>query len=151
MQQRARVTLTRDDRLIVHAVGDPLDLWDQIRRAYMARRPALVGRDGWRYPATTYFDVVEVANALETVLASIAHDEPSDAEHAGHWRHAYAQIFEALNHHNLTELFGENELFWLHFSLQLSLYLSVRADRARRALSPIFGKTFAGQPFQPER
>jgi hypothetical protein len=125
------VTLTQDDRLFVHAVGDPLDLWDQLRRAYLARRPALVGRDGWRYPDTTYLDVVEVANALETVLAGLDDTTPTGADHAARWRHAYHQIFEALNHHNLTERFGENELFWLHFSLQLALYLSSYADRSR--------------------
>lgn len=147
MKQQARVTLTQDDRLFVHAVGDPLDLWDQLRRAYLARRPALVGRDGWRYPETTYLDVVEVANALETVLATIIDASPTGAEHAARWRHAYVQIFEALNHHNLSERFGENELFWLHFSLQLALYLSSYADRARPAWERAFD---AIPPYRPE-
>lgn len=149
MKHRARVTLTHDDRLIVHAVGDPLELWDQLRRAYLARRPVLVGRDGWRYPATTYLDVVEVANALEKVLAGVQDETPEHTEHAGRWRRAYGQIFEALNHHNLNERFGENELFWLHFSLQLAIYLSVHADRNR---SPWDRAFTVGEPrYQPER
>jgi hypothetical protein len=131
MKERPRVTLTHDDRLFVHAVGDPLELWDQLRRTYLARRPVLVGRDGWRYPATTYLDVVEVANALEAVLAGVKTRTPEHDEHAARWHRAYDQIFEALNYHNLTERFEENELFWLHFSLQLALYLSVLADRSR--------------------
>jgi hypothetical protein len=148
MKQRARVTLTQDDRLFVHAVDDPLELWDQLRRAYLERRPALVGRDGWRYPETTYLDVVEIANVLETLLAGVSDPSPTGAEHAARWRHAYAQIFEALNHHNLSERFGENELFWLHFSLQLALYLSSYADRARPSWERVLDVT---PLFQPER
>jgi hypothetical protein len=148
MKQRARVTLSQDDRLFVHAVGDPLDLWDQIRRAYLARRPVLVGRDGWRLPDTTYLDVVEVANAFETVLAGMTEPTQSGAEHSASWHHAYGRIFEALNHHNLTERFGENELFWLHFTMQLALYLSSVADRVRTTWERVFD---ASPPFQPER
>lgn len=149
MNIRTRVTLTHDDRLVVHAVGDPLELWDHLRRAYLARRPALVGRDGWRYPATTYLDIVEVANALETVLASVGDAPNEHGEHVARWRRAYSQIFEALNHHNLTETFGENELFWLHFALQLALYLSVLYDRQRRAWMRSFRG--ASAPYQPTR
>ncbi len=147
MKLRPRVTLTHDDRLMVHTVGDPLELWDQLRRAYLARRPVLIGRDGWRYPATTYLDVVEVANALESVLAGVKIRTPEHDEHAARWHRAYGQIFEALNHHNLTERFEENELFWLHFTLQLALHLSVLHDRSRtgweRALE------MSEPPYQP--
>ncbi len=149
MMQRPRVTLTHDDRLIVHAVGDPLELWDQLRRAYLARRPVLVGRDGWRYPATTYLDVVEVANALESVLAGVTTRPTEHDEHAARWHRAYGQIFEALNHHNLNERFGENELFWLHFTLQLAIYLSVLADRSRPAWERTF--TPSAPRYQLER
>ncbi|MBE7452266.1 MAG: hypothetical protein HS111_26300 [Kofleriaceae bacterium] len=143
---RTLVTLTRDDRLIVHRVGDPLELWDQLRRAYLARRPALVGRDGWRYPATTYLDVVEVANALELALANTLGRARLDLQHAAAWRAAYVQIFEALNHHNLTETFGENELFWLHFTLQLAIHLSAARDQAR---TPWERRMLGKLPFTP--
>ncbi len=149
MNLRPRVTLTHDDRLVVHVVGDPLELWDELRRAYLARRPVLTGRDGWRYPATTYLDVVEVANALEAVLGNVAGPPPEHAEHVARWRAAYGQIFEALNHHNLTETFGENELFWLHFTLQLALHLSVLFDRQRSAWMRLV--TGQARPHQLER
>lgn len=148
MIDRARVTLTPDDVLVVHATGDPLQLWDELRRAYLARRLTFIGRDAWRFPATTYADVIEVATVFEKLLAQIDDPSPEHAEQVARWRRAYHQIFEAYNHHNPTELFGENELFWLFFTLRLALHLSAVVERTRPALL----RPFARRPrFVPER
>lgn len=60
--------ITADDRLIVVLARDALDLWDDLRRAYLARRPTHLDPMLGSYPLTTNGDVVQVVDVLGQIF-----------------------------------------------------------------------------------
>ncbi|MEZ4404484.1 MAG: hypothetical protein R3B06_30975 [Kofleriaceae bacterium] len=62
------VLITADDRLIVVLFRDALDLWDDLRRAYLDRRPTRMDPTLGAYPETTNADVAQVIAAFDNAM-----------------------------------------------------------------------------------
>lgn len=126
------IDLAADGKLTISGIGDPIELWRETRRFFLARRPALRGARG-PYPETTNRDVRQLAEVWRRVFKQlwrgdlelpIASKERWDADQRTIDRH----LFASFDH----EPFAANEAFWLTWTSKPAIWLSVMRDQPSR-------------------
>ena len=119
-------TITQtDDALVVSGHGEPLDLWNELRRHYLAIRTEKVGAGGLRYPETTNADVRAAIAVLTRELGRVRHDVASYDDHARQWARVAARARASMRARRDDDVFLDNEGFWTRDAKQLAVYLSV--------------------------
>jgi hypothetical protein len=111
-----------DDTLVVSGAGEPVDLWDDLRRHYARLRGARRGRGGLRYPNTTNSDVHAVVAAFDRELAAAPDVTSVDTERAA-WRRATARVERLAG--AADAVYRDNAGFWLRDLKRLAVFLSV--------------------------
>lgn len=111
------------DALVVEGAGEPVDLWDHLRRHYLRIRPARRGSGALRYPETTRRDVLAVVAILDRELAAARRDVAGFDAEAVAWRRAVRRIHDADG--ALDDVHHDNAGFWLRDTKRLAVFLSV--------------------------
>lgn len=129
-------TVGSDGSLLVMNVGDAMDLWSALRRAYLAVRPAVAdAQSRWSYPATTVGDVRQI---LDVWSKAYAGDYREDADVSGireQWRAYRERAGAIVAAGDAAALYPDNRDLWLRHTDKLSVRLSqMRALPSKRAL-----------------
>jgi hypothetical protein len=112
-----------DDALVVSGAGEPVDLWNDLRKHFTRLRGARRGRGGLRYPSTTNRDVLSVVAILDRELAAAPRDAASLATERALWRRAAARVERLVG--AADDVYSDNDRFWLGDAKRLAVYLSV--------------------------
>lgn len=126
------IDLADDGKLTITGIGDPIELWRETRKFFLARRPVRRGARG-AFPETTNRDVRQLAEVWRRVFKKlwrgdlelpIASKERWDADQRTIDRH----LFASFDH----EPFAANEAFWFTWTSKPSIWLSVMRDQPSR-------------------
>lgn len=114
-----------DDALVVSGSGEPLDLWNELRRHYLEIRPAQRAPGGLRYPETTNADVRKVITVLTRELGRVHYDLATYDVEARRWAKAARRARASMHGRGDDETFLDNAGFWAGDAKRLVVYLSV--------------------------
>jgi hypothetical protein len=112
-----------DGTLVVEGAGEPVDLWDHLRRHYLSLRPGRHGSGGLRYPETTRRDVLAVVAIFNRELERAKRDVAGMPKERTLWRRAARRAADDAG--SLDERYGDNAAFWLRDTKRLAVFLSV--------------------------
>lgn len=136
-----------DDALVVSGDGEPLDLWNELRRYYLTIRSASRGAGGLLYPETTNRDVRAITAVLSRELGRVRYDVATYDEEARRWARVAKRARVAMHGHDDDGTFANNATFWTRDSKHLAVYLSVaRHLPTRGELLADFAELTANQP-----
>jgi len=114
-----------DGGIVVRGTGQPLDLWNALRRYYLTIRPVRRGPGGLRYPETRNRDVRALVAIFARELGRTSPDVASYEREAKAWANASRRALGLMRGHGEDETFTDNERFWVRDTKQLAVYLSV--------------------------
>ena len=115
-----------DGRLMVPLMGHPLGLWEGLRLAYLAQRPATrdtIDPDAIVYPETTHGDVAQI---VERWAIAIRRDYRAGVDYTNAraaWDAYTAALAVSLRDADPAARFAGNRDFWLRHSYRLALAL----------------------------
>ncbi|MCA9675424.1 MAG: hypothetical protein KC464_10350 [Myxococcales bacterium] len=112
-----------DDALTVEGAGEPIDLWDRLRRHYLQRRPGRRGSGGLRYPETTRREVLAIVTIFNRELAHGTRDVAGLATETTTWRRTARRAADADG--DLDEMYDDNPGFWQRDTKRLAVFLTV--------------------------
>lgn len=120
-----------DDALAVEGTGEPVDLWDSLRRHYLQLRPARRGSGGLRFPETTRRDVLAVVALFNSELDRATRDVAGMPAERTLWRRAARRVAD--DGGALDEPYDDNAAFWLRDTKRLAVFLTVAQHLPTRA------------------
>jgi hypothetical protein len=108
---------------------DAVEVWQDLRQFFLARRPRRKGSAGFAYPETTIADVVAIAKVFDDRLA----DVPLSAWGLSKERDAWAWARERVDDtaslaRSQGDPYPHNEGFWLTSTKRLAIYVSAALD-----------------------
>lgn len=126
-----------------------LDLWDQLFHGYFAVRNAGASASGEAYPETTAGDVRRIALQLSRALCLPRYDGASLQPTRAAWRDACARIDTLTRDRPWSDLYPENERFWLSDALALCQRLAEIDRRRNRLRDGLDLETYLGDRSDP--
>jgi hypothetical protein len=122
----------RDGAIAVDGRGDGLDLWNALRRYYLARYPSGVGVGGLRYPETTNGDVRAVIAILTRQLGRTSTNVAGYDDEARRWGAVAKRANVAMRGAADGDRFADNLQFWTREARRLAVYLAVAPNLPTR-------------------
>lgn len=123
--------------------SDPLDLWQDLRQFFLARRlvrrgtKAVRGGEGFRYPETTVRDVAQVTQTLGSAAAHavpLLKANPEIRPHydalARSWWNVLDNVSKHSKGHGNDDVYPDNEAFWLRDTKRVAIKLSALRSMA---------------------
>lgn len=150
MASRRNVVLDvgADGLIVVENVDDPMAFWEASRAFFLARRPVMTNARKFRYPATTNDDVRQLVTHWNTLHLLRWRADVLDEERRARWRKAYALVLELTSGAPPSATFARNEDFWLVWTKQEAIWLSVAMNvpTRREQIIDAIGNTVADLP-----
>lgn len=112
-----------DDALVVDGAGEPVDLWNALRRHFLRKRESRRGSGGLRYPETTRRDVLGVVAIFNRELARAPRNLAGLDVETVKWRKAAKRVASAGGADDA--IYDDNAGFWLRHTKRLAVYLTV--------------------------
>lgn len=124
--------------------SDPLDLWQDLRHFFLARRlvrrgtKAVRGGEGVRYPETTVRDVAQVTQTLGSASAHavpLLRAQPELRTHYEALARSWWEVLDRVSQHSKgrsnNDAYPDNEAFWLRDTKRVAIKLSTLRSTAR--------------------
>jgi hypothetical protein len=111
--------------VVVRGDGDGLDVWNALRRHYVARYPSALGTGGLRYPETTNRDVRAVIAILTRTLGLLDARIAGYDDEARRWATVAKRANAAMRGNDDGATFVDNATFWTRDTRRLAVYLAV--------------------------
>lgn len=136
MSAATTVVVGADGALAIANIGDAMELWDALRRAYLAVRPVVQDtRSKWTYPQTTIGDVRQILRVWEQAFTRDYKEHGDVSGIREQWRAYHERANAIVAAGNGADVYPDNRDLWLRHTDKLSVRLSqLRVLPSKRAM-----------------
>jgi hypothetical protein len=128
-RRNADVGLLDRVRAVVGERADALEVWQDLRQFFLARRPKKIGRNGFAYPAITVADALAVVSVFDDALRDVPTGAWSRHAETQAWQRARARVDQlARAAVSQSEPYPDSERLWLGDTKRLAIYVSAVHD-----------------------
>jgi hypothetical protein len=128
-QRNADASLLDRVRAVVGERPDALEVWQDLRQFFLARRPKRIGRNHFAYPEITVTDALALVSVFDDQLRDLPTGAWSLATETEAWKRARARVDQlARTAASQGEPYPEAERLWLSDTKRLAIYISAVHD-----------------------
>jgi hypothetical protein len=128
-RRNADVGLLDRVRAVVGERPDALELWQDLRQFFLARRPKRIGRNNFAYPEITVADALALVSVFDDQLRDVPTGTWSLPTETEAWKRARARVDQlARAAASQGEPYPEAERLWLGDTKRLAIYVSAAHD-----------------------
>jgi hypothetical protein len=128
-RRNADASLLDRVRAVVGERPDALEVWQDLRQFFLARRPKRIGRNNLTYPEITVADALALVAVFDDQLRDLPTGAWSLATETQAWKRARARVDQlARMAASQGEPYPEAERLWLGDTKRLAIYISAVHD-----------------------
>jgi hypothetical protein len=128
-RRNADVGLLDRVRAVVGERPDALEVWQDLRQFFLARRPKKMGRNNFAYPEITVADALALVSVFDDQLRDVPTGAWSLATETSAWKRARERVDQLTRAAaSQGEPYPEAERLWLGDTKRLAIYVSAAHD-----------------------